>query len=420
MRRSSRKVRTGLRITLWGLGTVGALLVAIISFAPLIIGWVWQLDHRFGEKPLPAAPDYTLRTHWAAWPDESSPAERRPPNVSFIPQEDRLADAFFLHPTSYLGTEHWVQPMDDEQVKSATDLGPISLQASVFNGCCRVYAPRYCQANVVAYGQVNDEAEKKQIMDVGYYDVQTAFRHFIANVDPDSPIVLGSHSQGSFYLVRLVMEEIEGTPLMDRVVAVYAIGHSLSHALMAEGYQDIKVCRTPTQTGCFITWDAHERDRAPSQSNESEVESVWNGNDYSGFAASQRICVNPITWTTDGLASKKAQHLGGLPNRKPPPEIDAPLPELVSGTISATCEEDERSNWLWVNGDRDASLGTTFHFSLFARVLHSSDYHLFWADIRQNAMDRTQAFISSTDTRPVLGHSFRDRRHLPQAVQELL
>ena len=388
-------MRKGLKITLWGLGTVVVLLMAIVLLGPSIFGWILAPDHRFGEKPLPDAPDYTLRAHWAAWPDDASPAERLAEGVPSTPQEDRLADAFFLHPTTYGGTEHWVQPMDDEQTRRGTDLGTISRQASVFNGCCRVYAPRYRQSNIVGFGKEEDKKEIKQIMDVGYQDVRAAFRHFVAEIGPDRPFVLGSHSQGTFHLVRLVMEEIDGTPLMDRLVAVYAVGNSLSHALVDEGYQDIEVCSTPTQTGCFITWDAHEGDKTPSHWSDNEDHTIWNGIDYSGFTPSQRICVNPITWHTDGRPSAKDQHLGALPYWDGFTEIDTPLPDLVAGTVSATCEQGERSNWLWVNGDRASSLKAKFPWSMFTRNLHGSDYSMFWANIRQNAMDRTRAFIDT-------------------------
>jgi hypothetical protein len=388
-------VKKGLKISLWGCGTVVVLLMAIVFMAPSIFGWLLAPDHRFGDKPVPDPPDYSLRAHWAAWPDDASPAERLPEGVVSTPQADRMADAFFLHPTTYGGTEHWVQPVDDEETWRGTDLGTISRQASVFNGCCRVYAPRYRQSNLVGLEREEDQREIVRILDVGYQDVRAAFHHFIAEIEPNGPIVLGSHSQGTFHLVRLVMEEIEGTPLMDRVVAVYAIGISLSHALIEEGFREIDICGSPTQTGCFITWDAHEGDRNPSMWSDKDDHVIWNGIDYSGFDPSQRICVNPIDWTTDGRPSAKDRHLGALPYWDGFTEIDTPLPGLVAGTVSATCEEGERSNWLWVNGDRDPSLKAEFPWSLFVRNLHGMDYSLFWANIRQNAMDRTRAFVDA-------------------------
>lgn len=380
-----------LRRCLWVGGALGLATVALLTLGPKIYAYIISPDHSFGDKPLPPAPDYNLREHWSAWPDQASPAERRPEGVPLIPQEDRLADAFFLHPTTYGGTDHWLQPMADEDARRATDLGTISRQASAFNGCCRVYAPRYRQANIMGYAQ----AEVGRIMDVGYQDVRAAFHHFITSIDPDGPIVLGSHSQGTFQMIRLLMEEIDGTPLMDRLVAVYAIGHSLPSALVEQGYQDIELCRSPEQTGCFISWDAHEGDKTPSRWSEEDEEVLWNGRDYSGFPPSQRICVNPISWTTGKQPSVKRDHLGALPTWTGYTEVNTPLPALIAGTVSAYCEQGQFTNWLFVNGDRDVELKDKGIWSLFSRNLHGADYSMFWANIRQNAAYRTQVFLAA-------------------------
>lgn len=379
-----------LNISLWIVGIFAALLVALMLFGPGLYGAMLAPDHDFGSKPLPNAPDYSLRAHWAAWPDDDSPAERLPEGVERIPQEDRPASAFFLHPTTYGGKDHWVQPMDDVDAIRGTDRGAISVQASAFNACCRVYAPRFRQSNIMGYQQ--DEIE--QIMTVGFEDVRKAFRFFIETIGPDEPFVLGSHSQGTFQLVRLIEEEVDGTPLMNRLVAAYAIGHQLPGALIVKGYQDIEVCETATQTGCFISWDAHEGDKTPSDWNDGEQQKNWNGTDYSGFAPRQKICVNPITWRTDSQPNDKADHLGALEMTKRfDPQTS--MGELVGGTVSAYCERGERSNWLFVNSDRDEKLKSQGIWSYFGRNLHGLDYSLFWANIRQNAVDRSLAWLEA-------------------------
>ncbi|MGI9262840.1 MAG: DUF3089 domain-containing protein [Woeseiaceae bacterium] len=387
-------MKKALKILLWTVGIIALLLVALVVFGPGLYGRMMAPDHEFGSKPLPDAPDYSLRAHWAAWPDDDSPAERLPDGVDRIPQDERLASAFFLHPTTYGGREHWVQPMDDVDAIRGTDRGTISGQASVFNACCRVYAPRFRQSNIMGYQQ---EGVVEQIFTIGFEDVREAFRHFIDEIGPDEPIILGSHSQGTFQLVRLIEEEVDGTPLMDRLVAAYAIGHSLPGALVDESYEDLELCSTPTQTGCFISWDAHEGDKSPSHWSEGEESDLWNGTDYSGFKPSQRICVNPITWTTDSRPSDKADHLGALAGWTKQFDPETSLGDLVGSTVSAYCEQGESSNWLFVNSDRDERLRTTGFWSIFARNLHGSDYSLFWANIRQNATDRSRAFIEARD-----------------------
>ena len=386
-----------LKNILWGLWILILLSLVFILFSPVIGGWLLAPDHEFGTKPIPDEPDYSLRSHWAAWPDDSSPAERVPDGIDKVPQEDRLAVAFFLHPTTYGGKEHWVQPMDDKLTKRDTDLGTISRQASAFNGCCRIYAPRYRQANIVGH-----KAVWEQLSDLGYSDIRAAFRSFLSQIGADAPIILASHSQGTFHLVRLLMEEVDGKPVMDRLVAAYAIGHSLSDSLLEEAYTEIDLCKTGTQTGCLVSWDAHERDKFPSPWSYFEEEDFWNGTDYGGFTPSRRICVNPITWQADAIPSEKIDHLGALTLPKAG-KFDLgrpgdPLPSLIKGSVSVFCEQGEQSNWLMVSPDRDPMLKASGLWSLFERNLHGYDYSLFWGNIRKNAEDRALAYLHKRDS----------------------
>ncbi|MEM7278790.1 MAG: sulfatase-like hydrolase/transferase [Pseudomonadota bacterium] len=383
-----------LKILAWIFGIILLLVAALYLFGPSLYRDMTSPDHAFGEQPIPAAPNYHMREHWAAWPDDASPAERLPDGVERVPQEDRPASAFFLHPTTYGDTAHWVQPMDHAEAIAGTDVGTISRQASAFNGCCRVYAPRYRQANLASFNGPGDELER--ILSTGYEDVRAAFYHFLETIGPDEPFVLASHSQGSFRMVRLLQEEVDGTPLADRLIAAYVIGHSLPSALVDEGLEDIEVCKTATQTGCFITWDAHKSDKTPGEWDSEDW--LWNGTKYGGFAPSQGICVNPITWRTDSEASDRLDHLGALSRyEKDDPELNdlqGSLGELITGTVSAHCEQGELSNWLFVDSDRDERTKYTGFFASMIRNLHGLDYDLFWGDIRQNAIDRSRAFLN--------------------------
>ncbi len=67
--------------------------------------------------------------------------------------------------------------------------------------------------------------------------------------------------------------------------------------------------------------------------------------------------------------------------------------------VTVYCEQGERTNWLFVNSDRDERLRQTGTWSLFMRNLHGNDYSLFWANIRQNAEDRTRAFIEARESK---------------------
>ncbi|GIS19065.1 MAG: hypothetical protein CM15mP120_09810 [Pseudomonadota bacterium] len=95
----------------------------------------------------------------------------------------------FLHPTTFGGTASWVAPVDDAQVNAGTDYGSISTQASAFNGCCRIYAPRFRQANILTYSDRQDSTFT-QVMHVAYGDIAEAFKtpssRRSAQIDPSS------------------------------------------------------------------------------------------------------------------------------------------------------------------------------------------------------------------------------------------
>ena len=383
-------VKRYVNIIFWLVLSVVVLLVLILMAGPKIFNDMTSPDHRFGDKPVPTAPDYNRRMHWAAWPDSTSPAERLPTGVTRVPVSQRKAAAFFLHPTTFFSKNHWVQPMDDQNTIRDTDFGTISTQASAFNGCCNVYAPRFRQSNTAGYQQGQD---LPSIFNLAYQDIRAAFNYFLNEIGPDQPFILASHSQGTFHLIRLIMEEVDATPLSDRLIAAYAIGHSLPQALVDRGYLDIDICQSSLQTGCFISWDAHEADRQPSAWSEDEEKDLWNGESYSGFGLGQNICVNPINWRTDSSISKPKEHLGGLLETKGSARFEQSLGDLMVGTVSAFCQNSGHSNWLMINGDRSERLKPQGIWSLFSRNLHGYDYSLFWANIRQNAINRTNAYI---------------------------
>ena len=384
-------MRSILKFLLWTSGAVLAAVTLLVLIGPSIYGSMVEPDHEFGSKPLPAPPDYTQRSSWSAWTDVDSPAERLPDGMNPTPDSSRRASAFFVHPTTYGGRDNWVQPINHAKTRRETDLGTISRQASAFNACCRVYAPRYRQSNIMGY----QEQEANQIFEIGYQDVRSAFLHFIETIDQNEPFVLASHSQGTFHLARLIDEEVDGTPLMSRFVAAYAIGGSLPQALVDKTYQDIEVCAGPEHVGCFISWDAHEADKAPIAWSDKEESVLWNGEDYSGFSPGPRICVNPVTWRTDGEASNKQDHLGALENWSGFTEPTASIGKLYAGSVTAKCGRAGERNWLFVNGDRDEAIKSQGIWSLFERNLHGSDFSLFWQNIRENAKQRVDAFLSS-------------------------
>src|SRR4249919_3397352 len=106
-------------------------------------------------------PDYSNLDYWAAHPYKvdlsdsvSKPLRRQ--------VRDSTVDVFFIHPTTYTieikaGKDN--ASIDDSYINAKTDYSTILYQASVFNESCRVFAPRYRQANLLMFIET-DSARK--------------------------------------------------------------------------------------------------------------------------------------------------------------------------------------------------------------------------------------------------------------------
>ena len=77
-------------------------------------------------------------------------------------QATAAVDVFFMYPTIYTGEKgdnQWNAPVNDPAFNKRVDESTIKFQASVFNGVGKVYAPRYRQAHITAYGYLSRDKE---------------------------------------------------------------------------------------------------------------------------------------------------------------------------------------------------------------------------------------------------------------------
>jgi hypothetical protein len=181
-------------------------------------------DQPFSAATAPPAPDYALPGAWAAWPGRPSKADAVPAGASAAIDPTKAgADVFFIHPTTYLANQKWNAAYDEPgRASQGVDTGVLANQASVFNACCRIYAPRYRQATFIAF--IKDTPDGEAAIDLGYQDVLRAFDYYIAHENHGRPFIIASHSQGSLHALRLLQERVVGTPLAKRLVAAYVVG----------------------------------------------------------------------------------------------------------------------------------------------------------------------------------------------------
>jgi hypothetical protein len=336
-------------------------------------------ERSFAEMSSPAAPDYAAAASWAALPDRADYADALPGGDAQDRQATAEVDVFFVHPTTFFGTSSWNQSLDDNATNQLTDTFVLRGQASAFNGCCRIYAPRYRQATI--YSFMDRSGSGKSALQLAYDDVERAFDYYIAHYNQGRPFILAAHSQGSVHVRSLLEKRITGTALRERFVAAYPIGFGIDREELAKAVPDVPVCESADQIGCVVTWNA-----------------VGPHADSWGDT-SKSICVNPLTWRADDAPAQASANIGGVAyagtfegtladvQGVPQDFLDA-QPILEPGVADAQC----------VGGMLLVRQIHSKHYA--ARPMgrdnyHIYDYGLFYMNLRQNVEERVAKYQES-------------------------
>jgi hypothetical protein len=327
---------------------------------------------RFRDAPHARVEDYASPRRWLARPDiPGNPALWLPAGIPRSSTRPRAA-VFFIHPTSYINRERWNARLDDTEANARAAIF-LRGQASAFSAAGEIWAPRYRQATFGAFLSSLKDAERA--LDLAYADVQVAFDAFLAQVEPDRPIILAGHSQGALHLTHLLKDKVAGTPLTRRIVAAYAVGWPVSRLtdLRAMGLPE---CAAPDQTGCLLSWQTFAEPAEPSLVTETYDRTI--GFDGRSRRGTPMVCTNPITGAPDSAAPASA-NLGTLY-----PSADLSSATMASGRVAARCGE---RGFLLVGAPPEVG-----PYMLPGNNLHVYDYSLFWANVRADALRRLAAF----------------------------
>jgi hypothetical protein len=360
----SAKVKTGeleRKMNKWKIAgiSLAGLVVAGWAFvnSPLMMAAMFYFiapSQSFAEDQRQAAPDYTNPDYWAARPDMQDSADVQPNGFSTDTDASANVAVFFVHPTTYVRSDHWNQPLDHAATNKTTDDTVMRDQASVFNGCCDVYAPRYRQATLFSFSDTSEAKNGQQALAHAYSDVAAAFEQFLQE-NPERPIVLAGHSQGSHHLDQLIEEQVVGTDVEQRLVAAYPIGFSVDTS------NGLPVCQSASQTRCQVTWNTN-----------AEGANVV-------LAQPGDICVNPLTWTTDAVLAGHEANLGGV--------TFGASGDIEPGVADARCQDSQ----LIVSEVRSPN----YDFMPFgAGNYHIYDYSFYHMNLRQNVQARVAAFFA--------------------------
>lgn len=366
-------------------GVLAALLVGFVALGTSVsdAGIIDALKVMQNNKPpaqafdvrlAPPAPDYRDASSWAARPETRDAADVTPLGVTAIDQRRADVDVFFVYPTVFFSQTDWNADVRDPAYRQQVDGGPMRGQASVFNGCCRIYAPHYRQMTLGGF--VKWSANSESAMDLAYGDVLRAFNRYLDDDNNGRPFIIAGHSQGSRLARRLIAERIDGRPIARRLVAAYLPGHWIESDWF-KTLRDVKACERADDLGCVATWSTFEEGRNAT----SQRLLLGRTSDY----APERIrrpyaCINPVSWTTGPLRAPKALNRGawlhGSGARPRAPDV---------GLLSTRCKDGA----LYVSKAPQPYQALVIPFGNY----HNMDYNVAYMNLRENAALRAASFV---------------------------
>jgi hypothetical protein len=338
----------------------------------------------FDVRAVPPAPDYTQSDAWLALPGREGLERSAPAGFTVVDEATAPADVFFIHPTTVKGSEVWNAAWDTSDEIAPLNRAVLMGQASVFNGCCRIYAPRYRQASLKGLGDPG-------AVDLAYADVAAAFREFIAHRNAGRPFIIASHSQGTLHAIRLLQEEILGTPLQGRMVAAWLVGGYVPEAFPELG---LPLCDAADQTGCVLTWNSSKPGSVAARIIIYRKTYWWRGRKKSDHQA-PAVCVNPLTWRLQGHGEDAAPadaNPGSMPlPRAPWPSVGAPMAALTPHLTGARCHD----GMLEVDIPGDAPADYSDPLARNFGSYHLNDYGLFYGSLHENILTRVRAWTAA-------------------------
>lgn len=338
-----------------------SLCMLIFSCKPAYKSFSVSYKNEFSNKEN-EVPDYSQLKYWAAHPYKKDPSDSIPAPLKNEPV-DSSVDVFFLHPTTLtdkkLHGKVWNADINDADLNAKTDYSSILYQASVFNGSCRVFAPRYRQAHIYAFF-AKDTAKGKQALHDAYNDVRSAFLYYLKNYNNGRPIILASHSQGTVHAATLLKEFFENKPLMKQLVCAYVVGM----VLPKNYFTSINPCTEASSTGCISGWRTYRKNYTPA---------------FVKKEAGNSLVVNPLSWQMDSIKINRKQNAGAVVYN---------FNKIINHPNGAQIQ----NGILWV--ERPKFPGSFLYFS---KNYHPGDINLFYVNIRENVKTRVGAFMKKKE-----------------------
>ena len=223
-----------------------------------------------------------------------------------------------------------------------------------FASKCRPFAPLYRQLTLAGLRKRMASGAFSFESGVQFDDVRNAWRAYLKRDNQGRGVVLVSHSQGSFILMELLRQEIEGTPIQKQIVSALIIGATLEAPTGKDVGGALKVmplCRKPGQIGCVVNFSAFRSDVLPP-ANTRFGKAAW-----AGMSGS---CTNPVTLGAGSAPlhaylAASGRTITGPSVVKPwatDKTVDTPWVS-VPGLLTAKCASNEHATYLEVTVNAD-------------------------------------------------------------------
>jgi hypothetical protein len=264
----------------------------------------------------------------------------------------RRIDCFYVYPTVS------EQPTPQSNREVDPELRSVALhQAARFSRDCRVFAPVYRQITVQGASTLEEVSQEMQAR--AYADVLRAWRTYFKRHNRGRGVVLIGHSQGTYWLTRLLAEWIEPRPrVLRRLVSALLIGPAseplgTGAITVEEGgdrggdFQRVRACRSATQLRCVVSYSTFE--------GPVPEDAIFARTSEPGLEA---LCTNPAALTrasaplrtmhaTEPFAPGTIALLTDLSRDRPLPEVSTPWLRYRAA-YSARCESADGANALQI------------------------------------------------------------------------
>lgn len=292
--------------------------------------------------------DYSVPGHWISAPEQTTA---------------HAVDVFYVYPTVDFADVPENMDITDERLSEAAK-GVVMEHTGVFKKTANVFAPFYRQVSIAVLSL--SPAEFDRYFPKAYGDVKNAFLYYLAHQNKGRPFILAGHSQGSLMIMELMKELFGKESLMDQLVAAYIIGYSVTPADL-EKAPWMKIARTETDTGVFITYNTQSKNATGSP-----------------VLLPGAMCVNPLTWTTRNEPGDAALNQGAVffdENHGISREVPGYTSAYIADSGALIAPEPVPEDFH----------GPASFFPL--GVYHAYDYSFFYRNLETNAARRVQAYL---------------------------